>query len=149
MHSTPLPASRANARPDARIRRAAAGSLIALATWGCTSRAQASRALASGAAPLPATAAPATTSGARLLERATQLVLVTTPGWDSTSGMLRRFARDDAHGEWRPVGAPVAVVVGRSGLGWDADAATRAPAAPGDPRKREGDGRSPAGIFPL
>ena len=74
-----------------------------------------------------------------------QLVLVVTPAWDSTSGELRRFARTGAGAPWRPVGAPVPIVVGRSGLAWGADSL----GSPGDPHKREGDGRSPAGVFPL
>ncbi|MFL5574793.1 MAG: L,D-transpeptidase [Gemmatimonadaceae bacterium] len=77
---------------------------------------------------------------------ARQLVVVTTPGWDSTSGTLRRFTRDRASDPWRADGPTVAVVVGRSGLaradGLPADVAGGAP-------KHEGDGRSPAGAFPL
>ncbi|GJG85899.1 hypothetical protein tb265_10800 [Gemmatimonadetes bacterium T265] len=93
------------------------------------------------------------------MERARQLVVVTTAGWDTTAGVLRRYTRADAAGRWRAVGAPVPVVVGRAGLAWDAGAvavaATAAPpagasaAAASGPRKREGDGRSPAGVFPL
>ena len=76
---------------------------------------------------------------------ARQLVLVVTPSWDTTSGTLRRFVRTSASAPWRHAGAPVPVVVGASGLAWGADSL----ASPGDPRKREGDGRSPAGVFPL
>jgi D-alanyl-D-alanine dipeptidase len=80
------------------------------------------------------------------LESARQLVVVTTPAWDSTSGVLRRFVRDRTGGRWRGVGTPVPVVVGRTGMAWD-DAS---PLAVGEgPRKREGDGRSPAGAFSL
>ena len=74
-----------------------------------------------------------------------QLVLVVTPAWDSTSGVLRRFTRDGGAAAWRSVGAEVPIVVGRSGLAWSADSL----AGPRDPRKREGDGRAPAGVFPL
>lgn len=82
---------------------------------------------------------------------ATQAVVVTTPGWDSSSGQLQRLIRDDVHSSWRRVGDPVPIVVGRTGLAWgvgfDELAATGSPTA--GPRKFEGDGRSPAGIFPL
>lgn len=85
------------------------------------------------------------------LSNATQLVVVTTPGWDSTTGELRRFVRDDVQSAWRRDGKVVPIVVGRMGLAWgvefDRFAAAGAPTA--GPRKREGDGRSPAGIFPL
>ena len=73
-------------------------------------------------------------------------MVVTTPAWDSTSGTLRRFERGDANAPWREVGMPVAIVVGQAGLAWDD--ALRTP-APGEPVKREGDGRSPAGAFAL
>ena len=95
----------------------------------------------------PASIPPATSP----LAGATQLVLVTTPGWDSTTGELRRFVRDDIHSSWRRDGATVPIVVGRTGLAWgigfDQLGAAGAPTA--GPRKIEGDGRSPAGIFPL
>jgi len=95
----------------------------------------------------PGSAPPATPP----LAGATQVVLVTTPGWDSTSGELRRFVRDDIHSSWRRDGATVPIVVGRTGLAWgigfDQLGAAGAPTA--GPRKIEGDGRSPAGIFPL
>lgn len=81
-----------------------------------------------------------------LLARATQLLLVTTPGWDSTAGQLRRYTRARPGARWHAVGDAVPVVLGRTGLalgtGFDA-------LAPGAPRKHEGDGRSPAGVFPL
>jgi D-alanyl-D-alanine dipeptidase len=77
---------------------------------------------------------------------ARQLVLVTTPAWDSTSGILRRYERDQPGQSWRPVGAAIPIVVGRTGLAWD-DAVRIA--APGEPLKREGDGKSPAGAFAL
>lgn len=76
---------------------------------------------------------------------ARQLVLVVTPSWDTTSGTLRRYVRSSAGAPWRRVGAAVPAVVGASGLAWGADSL----GAAGDPRKREGDGRSPAGVFPL
>jgi D-alanyl-D-alanine dipeptidase len=77
---------------------------------------------------------------------ALQLVVVTTPAWDSTSGTLRRYERDDASQRWRPIGATIPIVVGQTGLAWDAAIGI---AVPGEPVKREGDGRSPAGAFAL
>jgi L,D-peptidoglycan transpeptidase YkuD (ErfK/YbiS/YcfS/YnhG family) len=101
-----------------------------------------------GCAP-PSTArapAPVVARAVSPLDGARQLVLVVTPAWDSTSGTLRRFARDDAGGAWRAVGVAVPIVVGRTGVAWD-DSQAR-PLA-GEPVKREGDGRSPAGAFAL
>ena len=74
-----------------------------------------------------------------------QLLVVTTPAWDSVSGTLRRYARATPHGPWRAVGEPVPIVVGQSGLAWGEAVGGR----PSDPRKREGDGRAPAGRFTL
>ena len=76
---------------------------------------------------------------------ARQLVLVVTPTWDTTSGTLRRYVRASAGAPWRRVGSVVPVVVGASGLAWGTDSLGSA----ADPHKREGDGRSPAGVFPL
>jgi L,D-peptidoglycan transpeptidase YkuD (ErfK/YbiS/YcfS/YnhG family) len=75
-----------------------------------------------------------------------QLVVVTTPAWDSISGTLQRYARARPSEAWRAEGAPVRVVVGRTGLAWGADTLGRGGRGP---RKREGDGRAPAGMFPL
>jgi D-alanyl-D-alanine dipeptidase len=80
------------------------------------------------------------------LDGARQLVLVVTPAWDSTSGTLRRFVRDSDRDAWRAVGDVVPIVVGRTGVAWD-DSQVRP--AMGEPVKREGDGRSPAGAFAL
>jgi D-alanyl-D-alanine dipeptidase len=76
---------------------------------------------------------------------ARQLVVVTTPAWDSISGTLRRYTRASASAPWRAVGDPVPIVVGETGLAWGDDALGRRR----DPRKREGDGKAPAGRFPL
>jgi D-alanyl-D-alanine dipeptidase len=81
------------------------------------------------------------------LGRARQLILVTTRDWDTVGGMLRRFERRSARGSWSQVGGEVPVVVGRAGLGWGKGLVEVNLAA--GPHKREGDGKAPAGIFPL
>ena len=95
-----------------------------------------------------AATSPAPSSAPPLLDRAEQLVVVTTPDWDSTSGTLRRFVRAKASDEWRADGPATPIVVGRTGLAWGRgfDAQTFDAASP---HKHEGDGRSPAGVFPL
>ena len=90
--------------------------------------------------------APAIQTAATPLDGSRQLVLVVTPTWDSTSGTLGRFVRDSDQGVWRAVGDVVPVVVGRTGLAWDD---SRVRPGTGEPVKREGDGRSPAGAFAL
>jgi D-alanyl-D-alanine dipeptidase len=84
----------------------------------------------------------------QLLAAARQLVLVTTPDWNTVGGTLEVFERPDA-GAWTAARAaaraPVPIVVGKSGLAWDP--ALAAPVT--GPVKQEGDGRSPAGVFAL
>lgn len=84
-----------------------------------------------------------------LLGRAEQLVVVTTPAWDSTSGSLRRFIRANPNDAWRSDGAAVPIVVGRTGLAWGRGFDNALAHDGSAPRKREGDGRSPAGVFSL
>lgn len=75
-----------------------------------------------------------------------QVVLVTTQGWDSVRGTLRRFERRGARAGWTQVGEAFEIVVGRSGLGWGAGLIETGGEGPS---KREGDGRAPAGVFAL
>jgi L,D-peptidoglycan transpeptidase YkuD (ErfK/YbiS/YcfS/YnhG family) len=70
-----------------------------------------------------------------------QLALVTTPHPDADHGTLRRYVRGGE--QWRQVGDPVPVTVGRSGIAWGRGLH---PSQPGQ-AKREGDGRAPAGVF--
>jgi hypothetical protein len=88
--------------------------------------------------------------GAGATARAEQLVVVVTADWRASDGQLRRFERARPAAPWQPVGEPVAVVVGKGGLGWGAGLEPR-PRGPGldGPDKREGDGRAPAGRFAL
>jgi L,D-peptidoglycan transpeptidase YkuD (ErfK/YbiS/YcfS/YnhG family) len=72
---------------------------------------------------------------------AQQLVLVTTADWDANQGSLQMFAFKD--GRWQPVAGAVAISIGRAGSAWG----TGLHAAQPGPAKREGDGRSPAGVF--
>jgi D-alanyl-D-alanine dipeptidase len=79
-----------------------------------------------------------------MLSQSSQMVVVTTKDWTVTEGTLRRFERTER--AWQQVGPVVSVVVGRSGLGWGRG--LNPPSSSG-PQKKEGDGRSPAGIFRL
>ena len=74
-----------------------------------------------------------------------QLVVVTSAGWDDASGTLRRFEREGDR--WREVGTATPVMLGRSGSAWGIGVHPVVPDAVSGPRKREGDGRAPAGIF--
>jgi D-alanyl-D-alanine dipeptidase len=74
-----------------------------------------------------------------------QLIVVTTPHWDSFTGTLYRFTRANANDDWRAVAGPVEVVIGRTGLAWGSG--LYLPLTDHGPAKHEGDGRSPAGVF--
>jgi D-alanyl-D-alanine dipeptidase len=74
-----------------------------------------------------------------------QLLVVTTPSWTSTSGTMQRFARTTATSSWEKIDAALPIVVGRTGIAWGVGFDQS-----GDgPHKREGDGKAPAGIFPI
>lgn len=103
------------------------------------------RAMSPGVIPGPVRQVAPIRMDLRRLASTTQLVVVTTASWDTTGGTLRHFERAESGGAWRPAGAAVSIVVGRTGLAWGDSAAS----PPGAPVKREGDGKAPAGVFPL
>lgn len=73
----------------------------------------------------------------------TQLLLVTTTDWETSTATLQRMEK--SADQWHAVGERIPVRVGRNGLGWgvglhqDGDGV----------QKLEGDGKAPAGVFPL
>lgn len=66
-----------------------------------------------------------------------QLVVIVAQELNSTTAVLQRYEKE---GKWHKVGNEVSVTLGRSGLGWEGER---------EPKKREGDGRSPAGVFDI
>jgi L,D-peptidoglycan transpeptidase YkuD (ErfK/YbiS/YcfS/YnhG family) len=78
------------------------------------------------------------------LAGAEQLVVVTSAGWDAPRGSLRTFER--AGDAWREVGGAREVILGRTGSAWGMGVH---PVQHQGPQKREGDGRSPAGVFEI
>jgi L,D-peptidoglycan transpeptidase YkuD (ErfK/YbiS/YcfS/YnhG family) len=76
-----------------------------------------------------------------------QLILVTTSGWNAVDGEMRLYERDTTTDQWKAAGEKILVVVGRNGMaqgmGLHGGAISEGPV------KREGDGRSPAGVFSL
>ena len=90
----------------------------------------------------------------RAFSSSTQMIIVTTDTWDSPQGTLRRYERELPGKPWQPVGLPVTVMVGKSGLGWGTgllNPPTRhtSDLEKNDPVKKEGDGKAPAGVFRL
>ncbi|HWX53118.1 MAG TPA: L,D-transpeptidase family protein [Verrucomicrobiae bacterium] len=82
------------------------------------------------------------------LKSSNQLIVVITPDWYYVEGYLQRYERAGPRTPWKAVGNSITVVVGKNGLGWGAGI-VRADVHAGDPIKKEGDGKAPAGIFRL
>jgi D-alanyl-D-alanine dipeptidase len=74
-----------------------------------------------------------------------QLLVVTTENWSVSSGLMQRYERKNK--QWHKVGKILEIKLGRNGLGWGIGLHT----IPKDAEiiKKEGDGKSPAGIFRL
>ena len=79
-------------------------------------------------------------------QTARQMIVVKTSGWENVAGTVQRFERKTVETQWKAVGAPIAVVVGRGGLAWGRGLH---PTNSAGPQKVEGDGKSPAGVFAL
>lgn len=80
-------------------------------------------------------------------KESSQMILVITDSLKAVQGTLFRFEKDKSGKEWKPAGEKIPVVLGKNGLGWgqglhNNDAAKM-------PVKKEGDGRSPGGVFTL
>ncbi len=77
-----------------------------------------------------------------------QLLFATVSGWDEVKAELRRFERTDTG--WKQIGEAWPAVIGVSGAAWGRGLhGSGAPAGQDGPVKKEGDGRSPAGVFAL
>ena len=74
-----------------------------------------------------------------------QIVVVITKDWNAITGKAQLFERKNENAEWKAVDESFTVVVGRSGLAWGGELANGAATK----IKQEGDGNSPAGMFPL
>jgi L,D-peptidoglycan transpeptidase YkuD (ErfK/YbiS/YcfS/YnhG family) len=79
---------------------------------------------------------------ASAVAKSRQLIVVVAPDWDANHGTLALFDRA-AGGTWQRRAGDVPVMLGRNGLAWGVGLHPQAAT------KREGDGRSPAGVFEL
>ena len=75
-----------------------------------------------------------------------QAVVVTAKDWNTISGTARLFERKNEGSDWKAVGDSFPVVLGRNGLAWGGELANFSATTK---VKHEGDGNSPAGLFPL
>ena len=76
-----------------------------------------------------------------------QMVLVTAADWSTPAATVRRYERTAPGAAWVPVEKAVPALLGERGLAWGLG--LHAAPRDGAPRKREGDRRSPAGVFRL
>lgn len=83
---------------------------------------------------------------AEVFAHSRQMLLVTTPSPDAIDGRLQRYQRKAGNDSWQPVGPSIPIVVGKKGLAWGSGLL---PAPSSELAKREGDGKSPAGVFAL
>ena len=82
--------------------------------------------------------------------QSTQMIVVTTPDWNSVQGRMQRYERQRPEAAWQPVGDSFPIVVGKKGIAWGSGIVdTGSMHQTNDPIKHEGDGRSPAGVFNL
>jgi D-alanyl-D-alanine dipeptidase len=79
------------------------------------------------------------------LQESKQMVLVTSSDWNSIHGTLQRYERNSAKQKWKKVGTAIPVVLGRNGMAWGVDVEH----PDSDAVKKEGDGRTPAGIYEI
>jgi L,D-peptidoglycan transpeptidase YkuD (ErfK/YbiS/YcfS/YnhG family) len=80
-----------------------------------------------------------------VLEHATHLVVVIAESMSTPVARVRLFERTATSESWHPLGEAEAAVVGRAGMAWGYPFRTAASA--GEPKKVEGDHRTPAGIY--
>ena len=77
-----------------------------------------------------------------------QLIIVTTNGWNDVKANVQLLERAQAGvTPWREVGKRFAGVIGKHGFGWGIG--LHGTGEPGAPTKKEGDQKSPAGVFKL
>jgi D-alanyl-D-alanine dipeptidase len=75
-----------------------------------------------------------------------QLVTVATKSWDDVNATIRLYQRSMGDGyRWQPHGQPFPAVIGQHGLAWGIG--VHGAGEPGQPQKREGDRKAPAGVF--
>ena len=84
---------------------------------------------------------------AQIPKTSDQLLLTVSDDWSAATGNLHVYERID--GQWQPKFDPIPVSLGRTGLAWGMGLHPQSIVDKEGPRKREGDGKAPAGIFKL
>lgn len=76
-----------------------------------------------------------------------QLILVLTEDWNSNTGSLKLFERNSFDNNWTLINKPFEIAIGKNGLAWGYG--LHGNKLSDYKSKKEGDGKSPAGIFSL
>lgn len=82
----------------------------------------------------------------QVLKESNQVVFVTANNWNASHGLMQLYQRPNAHSTFK-LQHQFAVTLGRNGLAFDGRSVLPKPVDAAI--KQEGDGKSPAGIFPL
>jgi L,D-peptidoglycan transpeptidase YkuD (ErfK/YbiS/YcfS/YnhG family) len=124
--------------------------LVALAACGRSEPAAVAPPVGSPPPAIDATSPDATAAVTVIPATARELVVAIVANWDAVPATLKRYRRDAATAPWQLVGDPWPGVVGHAGTGWGVGLhGAGNPEGQDGPVKREGDGKSPAGVFAL
>jgi L,D-peptidoglycan transpeptidase YkuD (ErfK/YbiS/YcfS/YnhG family) len=83
-----------------------------------------------------------------MIDHMLQCLLVLTPDWDAVEGSMFLFERQHIEAAWQQVEDPIPVDIGRKGMGWGRGVHP-AIEPRSNPVKKEGDLKTPAGIYAL
>lgn len=78
------------------------------------------------------------------VKQSEQMIVVINSDWNSVKAQLQYFERKKDSSGWEPVSKKIPAIIGRNGFGIDNNSLKL-----DGPKKKEGDGRSPAGVFKL
>lgn len=81
------------------------------------------------------------------LSNSLQLIVVLTNDWNSTSGLLEYYEREKLDSKWISQNKEFEIAIGKNGLAWGYGLHGNQPSD--YKNKKEGDGKSPAGVFSL
>ena len=81
------------------------------------------------------------------ISKAEQLIVSVAPDWSATEVTIFLFGRADTGGRWQLAIPAIPAVCGRHGLAWGIG--LQGGARPGEEQKKEGDEKSPCGVFRL
>jgi L,D-peptidoglycan transpeptidase YkuD (ErfK/YbiS/YcfS/YnhG family) len=79
------------------------------------------------------------------LKHSEQMITVVTSDWNSVNGLLQRYERQSENQKWKKMGSEIPVVIGKNGMAWGIETNNHS----NDLIKKEGDGRTPAGIYEI